>query len=88
MDNTPPTYTPPRNTMSIADELRVIRNYLHMMSKAYRERNTNWVIVRDIIMWGTCTAGCTSCMEECVRLGVDPYGFGMEDVDLGHADGS
>ena len=64
-----------KNTMSVEDELRVLRNFIGMLPKTYRKRTSNWVIVRDIIMFRTSTAGCTSCMEECGRLGIDPNGY-------------
>ena len=56
-------------------ELRILRNYLSMMPKTYRKRTVNFVIVRDLIMQGTGTAGSTSCGKKCVELGIDPYGY-------------
>jgi len=61
--------------MDRANDLRIIRNFLEHMPKVYRLRNSNWVVVRDILMNGTSTSGCTSCCEKCRELGIDPYGY-------------
>ena len=70
-----------QNHMSVDDELRVLANYIGAMPKTYRMRNSNWVIVRDIIMNRTRTAGCTSCMRECRRLGLDPDGYTLDRTE-------
>lgn len=70
-----------RNHMSIDDEIRVLENFISMMPKSYRKRNHNWVVVQDIIMDRTRTAGCTSCMDECRRLGIDPYGYALNRTE-------
>lgn len=56
-------------------ELKILRNYISNMPKVYRKRNSNWVIVQDLIMNGTNKAGMTSSIAECWRLGIDPYGY-------------
>lgn len=61
--------------MDIETELRLIKNFLDCMTKAYRNRTVNWVVVRDLIMSGTSTAGKTSCIVECQRIGIDPWGY-------------
>jgi len=64
--------------MSISEELRILKNYIRKMPKTYRKYNFNWVIVQDLIMQGTSTAGRTSCIEECNRLGIDPFGYDLK----------
>ena len=56
-------------------ELRILNNFLNMMTKAYRKRTINWVVVRDIFLIGTSTSGSTSCINKCKELGIDPYGY-------------
>lgn len=60
--------------MPVEVELRILRSYIRHMPKVYRKSNDNWVIVRDLIMNGTGRAGMTSCLIECTRLGINPYG--------------
>lgn len=64
--------------MDKAESLRIIRNYLARMPKTYRARNTNAMVVRDIILHGTRTAGQTSCMEYCQDIGIDPCGYTLK----------
>jgi hypothetical protein len=54
------------------DELQILKNFIHMMPKTYRKRHANWVIVHDILLAGTSTAGCTSCRQKCIDLGINP----------------
>ena len=56
-------------------ELRIIRNFLSCMTKAYRRRTLNWVVVQDILMQGTSTAGATSCITKCREIGIEPYEY-------------
>lgn len=58
--------------------VRFIKNYLKMMPKVYRKRNMNLVVVRDLLMNGTSTAGMTSCIEMCREIGVDPYVYELK----------
>jgi len=60
------------------NELNILKNFLSMMPKVYRERNTNWIVVRDILLDGTSTAGRTSCIAKCRELGIDPCGHTLE----------
>jgi hypothetical protein len=60
------------------NELRLLKNYLHNKSKAYRQRNANYVIVRDLLMANTSHAGMTSCIMKCYELGINPYGYNLE----------
>lgn len=60
-------------------ELRVLWNFINRMPKTYRARNHNWCIVQDILLNGTRTSGMTSCVMKCVELGIDPYGYKLED---------
>ena len=69
--------------MNKSDELRILKNFLGNMTKAYRQRNMNWVVVQDILMKGTSTAGRTSCCEKCTELGIDPWGYSLESEDDG-----
>ena len=63
-------------------ELRILRNFLNRMPKAYRKRTPNFAVVMDILRAGTSTAGKTSCCEHCKTLGIDPYGYSLEsEVD-------
>lgn len=63
--------------MQADEELRILKNYISNMPKVYRKRNCNWVIVQELIMIGTSKAGMTSSIEECYRLGIDPYGHSL-----------
>jgi len=56
-------------------ELRLLDNFIRCMTKAYRQRTLNWCVVRDILMQGTSTAGSTSCIRKCNKLGIEPYGY-------------
>jgi hypothetical protein len=60
------------------DELRLLKNYLHNKSKAYRQGNANYVIVRDLLMANTSHSGKTSCIMKCHELGIEPYGYDLE----------
>ncbi len=59
-------------------EIRLLKNYLSNMPKTYRARHINWVIVRDLLMSGTSTAGMTSCITKCHDLGIDPWGYELK----------
>lgn len=58
--------------MTKDDEIRILRNYISNMTKVYRQRNRNWVVVKDILMQGTSTAGRTSSIAKCIELGINP----------------
>lgn len=61
--------------MSKSDELRILNNFIKNMPKVYRKRNVNWIVVQDILLNGTYTAGSTSCIAKCRELGIDPWGY-------------
>jgi hypothetical protein len=61
-----------------SEELRLLKNYLHNKSKAYRQRTPNYVVVRELIMSGTSHAGMTSCIMKCHELGINPYGYDLK----------
>ena len=66
--------------MTNNESMRILRNFLAMMPKTYRKRTPNWVVVRDVILSGTRTAGCTSCMRYCHNIGIDPDAYVIGDV--------
>ena len=66
--------------MTKTEELRILKNFINCMTKAYRNRTINWCVVRDILMVGTSTMGSTSCIEKCTILGIDPFGYKLEEV--------
>lgn len=70
-----------RRTFEKDNDLRILRNFLENMTKAYRKRSVNWVVVQDILMAGTTTAGSTSCIAKCRDIGIDPWGYTLEQVD-------
>ena len=63
------------------DELKIIENFIYNMPKTYRQRNANHVVVRDILLRQTSTAGMTSCCRKCRELGIDPYGYTLDKED-------
>jgi hypothetical protein len=63
-----------------ADELRILNNFINCMPKVYRQRSTNTVVVRDILMNGTSTAGKGSCIKKCIELGIDPDGRQLDRI--------
>ena len=67
--------------MEKAEALRILRNFISCMPKVYRQRYDNAVVVRDIILSGTRTAGRTSCNDYCRELGIDPYGHTLKQED-------
>jgi hypothetical protein len=67
--------------LKIADELKIVENFLYRMPKVYRKRHANHTVVRHILMAGTSTAGMTSCCIKCNELGIDPYGYNLEKVE-------
>ena len=64
--------------MPVEYELRIVKNFLDSMAKAYGARTMNCTVVHDILMRGTSTAGMTSCCEKCRELGIDPYGYNLK----------
>ena len=72
--------------MNNNDELRILKNFLDHMPKAYRARNINWVVVRNILMHRTSTSGRTSCCKKCVQLRIDPYGYSLESEEQNEID--
>ena len=64
--------------MTKEEEIRILKNFIRMMPKTYRNRTMNRTIVRDIILNGTSTAGSTSCTKKCLDLGIDPTGFSLD----------
>lgn len=65
--------------MDPKEELRIVMNFLDSMTKAYAKRTMNWCVIRDIIMRRTSTAGMTSCIAKCRELGIDPYGYNLQE---------
>jgi coenzyme F420-reducing hydrogenase gamma subunit len=63
-------------------EIRILKNFISMMPKAYRKRNVNWLVVRDILMRGTSTEGMTSCIAKCKELGIDHSGYEINGEQL------
>jgi len=59
-------------------QLRILKNFISNMPKTYRQRNVNSVVVRDILMNGTSTAGQSSCIAKCRELGIDPDGHTLD----------
>lgn len=53
----------------------LLRNIEDRMAKAKRKRTTNVRIVADYLLLRTNVGGRTSCIEQCVKLGVDPDGY-------------
>ena len=51
------------------------------MPKTYRKRTWNWVVVSDILLSGTRTAGRTSCCAKCIELGIDPMGYTLDQKE-------
>lgn len=72
--------------MNKSDELRILDNFIRNMTKTYRNRHQNWVVVRDILMAGTPTAGSTSCIQKCIDIGINPDGYNLEKVKSGDMD--
>jgi hypothetical protein len=64
--------------MNNNETLRILKNFISMSSKIYRQRNDNAAIVGDLILAGTSTGGRTSCIAKCRELGIDPYGHNLE----------
>jgi hypothetical protein len=64
--------------MTKNEELRILKNFLSCMTKAYRQRTQNWEVVKDILLNRTSTAGQTSCISKCINLGIDPYTYDLE----------
>ena len=64
--------------MNKADELRILENFIDCMPNAYRKRNRNQAVVRDILLAGTSTMGSTSCYKKCLELGIDPDGYSID----------
>ena len=63
-------------------ELSILRNCLSMATKRYRERNTNWAVVRDYLLYGRATkqqVSMEACVAECERIGIDPYAFEIDE---------
>jgi hypothetical protein len=60
------------------NELNIIKNFIDCMTKRYREKTMNCRVVHDILLKRTSTAGMTSCCRKCVELGIDPYGYTLE----------
>lgn len=58
-----------------ASEIQIVKNYIYHKPKVYRQKNMNWVVVRDILMSGTRNMGSTSCIEKCRELEIDPYAY-------------
>jgi len=61
-------------------ELRLLDNYIHQKPIVYRVRNQNYIIVGDLLMRGTSTSGMASCINKCVELGINPYGYKLKEV--------
>lgn len=64
--------------MTKEEELRILKNFIGMMPKTYRNRTMNRTIIRDILLSRTNTAGSTSCTRKCLDLEIDPTGFSLD----------
>lgn len=69
--------------MTKSDELRILNNFIENMPKVYRQRNVNWIVVQDILLNGTYTAGSTSCIAKCYELGIVPWGYDFKEGNNG-----
>lgn len=58
-----------------AHDLQILRNVIGLLPKTYRNRNTNAVIVSDILLVGTDHSGSTSSHNKCIELGINPGGY-------------
>ena len=63
------------NDIEIACDLQLLRNFVGMMPKTYRKRNSNMTIVGDLLLNGTDHSGSTSCHSKCYELGIRPHGY-------------
>lgn len=66
------------NESTLDMEYRLLRNFIFYMTKAYRNRNRNWVIVQDFLQLGTRKGGAGSSVEKCRMLGINPDGYTLE----------
>jgi len=66
------------NESTIDMEYRLLENFIFYMTKTYRERNQNWVIVKDFLQLGTHEGGATSSIRKCLILGINPDGYTLE----------
>ena len=53
----------------------ILKNIEIQMSKAKRKRTYNYKIVQLYILARTHKAGTGSCIYQCEKLDIDPYGF-------------
>lgn len=60
-------------------ERRILTNFLYAMPNSYARTSFNFAVVQDLITRGTNHGGSTSAIEECKRIGIDPFGKGMGD---------
>lgn len=72
----------PRNQMRVEDIRRVLVNFIRQMPRAYRRRNANATVVRDIILKGTGYAGFESCCTICEAIGCDPMAYEFPEWSL------
>ena len=70
-----------------ASEKKIVENYVTMVVTDINETNeyldeenqlgypgmSYWVIVQNLLLWGTTHSGRTSSIEKCIELGLDPY---------------
>lgn len=60
-------------------ELGILKNFIRMMPKVYRKRTRNWLVVRDILLSDTQTAGSTSCYAKCMELGIKADSYSLDE---------
>lgn len=53
-----------------ADLRRVIEN---SRGRYFKKASYNWVLVQELIQWGTGESGSTSSIAKCKEIGLDPY---------------
>lgn len=68
--------------MRVEDIRRVLVNYIRQMPRAYRRRNANATVVRDIILKGTGYAGFENCCTICEAIGCDPMAYEFPEWSL------
>lgn len=60
--------------------IRIIRNFLYHMPRAYRNRTPNYRVVMDILTAGTSHGGMTSAIAFCHDIGIAPDGHILPDT--------
>lgn len=58
-------------------EYRILKNHTMILKRIEAKRQTNWIVVKNLLQQGTSKGGSTSSYEKCELLRINPDGYNL-----------